>query len=36
MNTSAFPPDSNLRSPAETAPQGDPFDGFLEGLWNFD
>lgn len=35
MNPSTFTPDCPLRSQAETAPQGDPFDGFLESFWNF-
>jgi hypothetical protein len=35
MNTSTFTPDSHLCSQAETAPQSDPFDGFLESFWNF-
>ncbi len=35
MNTSPLPSDCHLRSQAETAPQSDPFDGFLESFWNF-
>ena len=35
MNTSTFTPDDHLCSQAETAPQSDPFDGFLESFWNF-